>query len=458
MTEQDWSSGVMETKELRSILQQNGVVCAGGASFPISTKLGDHTKTLILNCAQYEPLLKLQTQLLERYAQEILRTFSLMGSILKADHVIVAMNKKDEDVIEIVETVAQDYPNIVVKLFDGCYPSGDEVVLVYEVTGQLIGPNESLADLGISVFNVETIYNAYKAISFHEPVLDKIVSVLGEVEHPMTIKVPLGTRVEDVVKHAGGITCEKPVYIMGGPMWGHIGNSVSTITKSTDAVLILPDEHSVVQKKKSNTSNELKRAAASCCQCMRCTDLCPRNLLGHPIEPHAFIRAASYKDFHDTAIFINTMFCSTCGLCEMYSCIQGLSPRKLIAEYKAGLQANGIEKPEVMKRNIDNERDYRKISMERLTARLDLLKYNKDASINDENIQVKKVKIMLQQHIGSSLHVVVKNGDYVKAGQVIAESVEEIGTCIHASISGMVCEINEKFIIIETLGGRTDHE
>ncbi len=458
MTEQDWSSDAMEGKELRSILQNNGVICTGGINLPMSTKLDNQIQTIILNCAQYEPLVKVQTQLLAVHAQEVLRTFSFIGNVLKAEEMIVAVTETEKETVEIVETIALDYPNLTIKLFDGCYPAGDEVVLAYEMTGQVVGPNETVADLGIAVFNVETIYNAYQAIFLQKPVLEKIVSIHGEVRHPMTIKVPVGTQVEDVVKYAGGATCENPAYIIGGPMWGNIGNRFSTITKSTDAVLVLPEEHCVVQKKKTKTSNELKRAAASCCQCMRCTDLCPRNLLGHPIEPHAFIRAASYKDFHNTDIFLNTMFCSTCGLCEMYSCIQDLSPRRLIAEYKAGLKASGIEKPKAENKEIDEDRKYRKISMERLTTRLGLSKYDFDEEMVQGAIRSTRVKIKLQQHVGSTTHVVVKNKDIVNAGQVIAKSAEATGTHVHASICGVVCETNEKFIIIETLGGRAEYE
>ncbi len=458
MMEQDWSSGGMERNELRSILQNNGVVCTGGMSLSAASKLESQVKTIILNCAQYEPLLKIQTQLLAEYAQEILRTFSMIGSIIHAEKVILALCEKDKETIEIVESVAMDYPNLTVKMFDGCYPAGDEVVLAYEVTGQVIGPNENVSDLGIAIFNVETIYNAYQAVYLQKPVSEKIVAIRGEVNEPTTIKVPLGTRVEEIMKYVGGVTCEKPNYIIGGPMWGRIGNSVSTITKSTDVVLVLPEEHCVVQKKKGKTSNELKRAAASCCQCMRCTDLCPRNLLGHPIEPHAFIRAASYQDYHDTNIYLNTMFCSMCGLCEMYACVQDLSPRRLIAEYKMGLQERGIEKPQISRGTIDDDRKYRKISMERLTARLNLLKYDVEDSLQDKRIPTKKVKILLQQQAGTSLHPIVKNGDVVKTGQMIASEINATGACVHASICGIVRETNEKFIVIETLGGRADYE
>ena len=61
----------MDMKELSNILQQNGIVGAGGAGFPTYAKLNENAETLILNCAECEPLLRLHRQLLEKYAQEI---------------------------------------------------------------------------------------------------------------------------------------------------------------------------------------------------------------------------------------------------------------------------------------------------------------------------------------------------------------------------------------------------
>ena len=64
MTVQDWSNA-MEIKELQDIIQQNGVVGAGGAGFPTYMKLTDKANTILMNCAECEPLLKLHRQLLE---------------------------------------------------------------------------------------------------------------------------------------------------------------------------------------------------------------------------------------------------------------------------------------------------------------------------------------------------------------------------------------------------------
>ena len=65
----------MEIKELQDIIQQNGVVGAGGAGFPTYMKLTDKANIILMNCAECEPLLKLHRQLLEKHAYEIMKTF-----------------------------------------------------------------------------------------------------------------------------------------------------------------------------------------------------------------------------------------------------------------------------------------------------------------------------------------------------------------------------------------------
>ena len=64
MMVQDWSNA-MEIKDLQKIIQDSGVVGAGGAGFPTYAKLTDKADTILLNCAECEPLLKLHRQLLQ---------------------------------------------------------------------------------------------------------------------------------------------------------------------------------------------------------------------------------------------------------------------------------------------------------------------------------------------------------------------------------------------------------
>ena len=68
----------MDIKELQNIIQENGVVGAGGAGFPTYMKLTDKANTILMNCAECEPLLKLHRQLLEKHAYEIMKTFHMV--------------------------------------------------------------------------------------------------------------------------------------------------------------------------------------------------------------------------------------------------------------------------------------------------------------------------------------------------------------------------------------------
>ena len=449
----------MEIKELSNILQQNGIVGAGGAGFPTYAKLDERAETIILNCAECEPLLRLHRQLLEKHAREIVETFHMIGQTVGAKDIIIGIKKAYKKTIEALNECIGDYEGVRLGLLDEVYPAGDEVVLIYEVTGKVVRPGGLPIESGVAVFNVETVYNVYRAMKHNTPVVDKLVSVVAEVNNPITVRVPIGCTIEEVVAMAGGVTTPNAVYFIGGPMMGNIGTGAQAVTKTTNAVLVLPENHLIIQKKKSKASIDLKRAAASCCQCTMCTDLCPRHLLGHPIEPHKFMQAATCKDMQKTEIFINTMFCCSCGLCELYSCMQGLSPRSLMAEYKVGLRANGIKPPQgVEAKAVGPEREYRKVPMERLMARLDLTKYDREAPLDDDVVDMKRVKIMLSQHIGAPASCVVKPGDMVVKGQMIAEPAKGLSVGIHASVNGLVSEVNEKYVVIETQEGRADNE
>lgn len=326
---------------------------------------------------------------------------------------------------------------------------GDEVVLIYEATGRVVRPGGLPIEQGVAVFNVETIYNVYRAVEKQEPVMDKLVSVVAEVSNPVTVRVPIGTSIGEVVAMAGVATCKDPVYFVGGPMMGFIGSADMPVTKTTNAVLVLPDDHIIVNKKRRKPSIDMKRAASICCQCHMCTDLCPRFNLGHPIQPHMFMRATSNRDFQDTTPYVNTFFCCSCGVCEMYSCPQTLAPRSLMADFKLGLRQNGVKVPQVTARSVEEAREYRKVPEERLMARLGLTKYDRPAPLDDQVAAVKKVTVKLSQHIGAPAQPVVSKGDVVTAGQVIAKPADKaLSVAIHASISGKVADVNGQAIVI----------
>ena len=162
----------MDIKTLSGILQENGVVGAGGAGFPTYAKLDERANTIILNCAECEPLLKLHQQLLEKYAYEILKTFSLVGETVKASEMIIGIKEHYKDTIAALNQHIGKFPGVRLGLLEEVYPAGDEVVLIYEVTKKVVRPGGLPIEQGVAVFNVETIYNLYRALERSTPVVD----------------------------------------------------------------------------------------------------------------------------------------------------------------------------------------------------------------------------------------------------------------------------------------------
>ncbi len=439
----------MDIRELQKILQESGVVGAGGAGFPTYGKLTDKADTILLNCAECEPLLKLHRQLLEKHAYEIMKTFHMIRETLGASEAVIGIKRSYVQTVNALRAHIEEFPGMRIHLLEEVYPMGDEVVLIYEATGRVVRPGGLPIEQGVAVFNVETVYNAYRAVEKQKPVTDKYISVVGEVSNPVTVRVPIGCTLDEVTAQAGTVTVRNPVYFVGGPMMGRIGSGQEPVTKTTNAILVLPEDHVIVMKKRRTSSIDLKRAASICCQCSTCTDLCPRNNLGHPIDPARFMRAASNQDFRDLNPYLDASFCSSCGVCEMYSCPQSLAPRSLLADMKAGLRKNGLKPPQgVQPKPVKEAREYRKVPEARLMARLALTKYDREAPIDETLVRVPKVKILLSQHIGAPAQAVVSVGDEVTRGQMIAKPGNGLSVGIHASICGKVTEVTDRFVTI----------
>ncbi len=441
----------MVIEELSQIVKEYGICGAGGAGFPTYVKFSNKVDTILLNCAECEPLLELHKQLLRDRAYEVLKAFSIIAESIGAKEAIIVLKPSYKHTIAAVEAEISTYKNMSLKLCREIYPAGDEVVLIYEATGRVVKPGGLPVDIGVAVFNVETVYNIYEAVINHRAVTSKLVSLAGEVKEPKTVRVPLGMTVKEVVELTGGITTKEPVYLMGGPMMGSIVSEQQLITKTSNAIIVLPKDHYVIIRKESNPSLDLKRAAAACCQCEMCTDLCPRHLLGHPSNPHLFMRAATCKDIQNPQIFLDTMYCCGCGLCSMYSCGQGLSPASLITLYKQGLRQSGV-KPEVLEETSAKlSRQYQQIPVERLMRRLCLTPYNVPAPLCEELQTAKRVKLKLSQHVGAPAVSVVSVGDKVVTGQLLAKSGAGLSLPVHASINGTVLEVNSQFIMIDAV-------
>ena len=444
----------MEIEELKSKLRNYGVVGAGGAGFPTYAKLNMNADVVILNCAECEPLLRVDRQLSKYYTKNILEALSLIVKTLKAEKGIFAIKSQYKEAIVSLHSIINKFSNIEIKILDNVYPAGDEVILVYETTGRIVPEGSIPISVGAVVINAETALNIFNAVFLNKPVIEKYVTVTGEVNSPLTIKVPIGTSIRECIEFSGSTSIKNFKIFNGGPMTGKIGDLEDVITKTTKAIIVLPEDHSLILKKQSKTSVKINRAMSVCSQCRMCTDLCPRYLLGHNIQPHRIMNALANGLTLDIEAYTSSFLCSGCGICENYACYQGLSPTAIIGELKLRLKEKGIPNTHHNKTNkVNAMRSGRKVPMERLVARLGLTKYNINAPLVDELFKTNKVFIKLKEHIGAPTISLVKVGDRVNLGDLIG-GIEEgkLGANIHASIAGIITNVDNKGITIEARG------
>ena len=443
-----------------------GVVGAGGAGFPTHAKIAAQvdavstSRTVIANGAECDPLLRCDQQLMANRAAEIVEGLRLVMRASGAERGVIALKREYTGAVAALQRATRQGENISLHLLESHYPVGDEFVLVYEVTGRLVPETGLPLHVGCIVQNVGTLFNialAQKGI----PVTHRLLTVTGAVNEPKTLNLPIGTSIGEAVAWAGGIkiprwttrTEEDYAVVVGGPMMGWLAQHLSEpITKTTTGLIVLPKNNVVVRSLGRPLGSWVKRGRSTCDQCRDCTDLCPRYLLGHDLEPHKAMRSINYGLTEPTAIITAAVLCCECRLCEAYACPLELSPMACYQEIKRQLAAQGWENVIHKRSDLTPHpmREYRRVPMERLVARLGLTAYEECACpLDGREYQPQRVTIPLKQHIGASSQPVVRIGDRVQCGDLIAQIPEgKLGANVHASISGRVEAVTGEHIVI----------
>lgn len=439
-------------KNLLDIVANSGIVGAGGAGFPTHVKLNAQAEYVIINGAECEPLLRVDQQLMAVETKKICDALALVKEQVGAKYAVIALKGHYHDAIDSFRKILSGYEGMSLHILGNFYPAGDEQIIVYEVTGRIVPEGGIPLKCGVIVSNVETMLNIYNAYFEDKPVTDSYVTITGEVRNRITVKLPLGITVKEALDLAGGVTVDGDyVVINGGPMMGKHVSPDSRITKTTKGLIVLPANHPLIMDVKQDVSKMLRRAKTACMHCALCTEVCPRHMIGHSIQPNKTIRYASYGSMCDSKTSPMIAFlCSECRLCQ-YACEMDLQPWKINHELKGIMAKNGIRNtlnnaPD----KVDPAREYKKFPIAKLINKLGLKKYNLPAPLTEVKVDFTSVTIPLGQHIGAPAVPCVNVGDSVAKGDVIAKPAEgKLGACIHASISGTIKEIANNNITIE---------
>lgn len=429
-------------------IKRAGVVGAGGAGFPTHVKLCSPAKTLIINGAECEPLLKVDQQLMEKKSDQLVKAVQTIQDIAGASEVVIALKEKNSTALAAVKEAIKG-TSISLHILGDYYPAGDEHVAVFEITGRLIPQGGLPLNTDCITINVETLLNLAEALD-DNPVTHSYLTIAGAVPRAATYKAPVGMPVKDILAWAGCNEMRFLSVIEGGPMMGKIVEDITKpITKTTKGLIVLPQDHPLIIKRTLPIERIIKKSATACIQCRYCTDLCPRYLLGHNLEPHKIMRSLKYWQV-DSQVFNMALICTECGICEQFACIMDLSPRTINSILKKELSQKGMKPyPGSAHQKMHQMQAYRKIPSKRLLSRLGLTQYDIEAPLLEKEVSAKRVQIKLHQHIGVLAKPIVVLGQKIDKGELVAEIPDScLGANIHSSISGLVTGISTNMVEI----------
>ncbi len=294
-------------ERVRELLRDAGVVGLGGAVFPSHAKL-TAAKTvpmdaLVINGAECEPFMTCDDLLMRERAEGIVHGIAIFRDLLQPRKVLIGIeDNKPEAVAAMklaVEKLGHDFAVIAVPTR---YPAGGAKQLIRVLTGKEVPASKRSPEMGVQCFNVATAYSAWRALAFGEPLISRVITLTGNVEHARNWEVLLGTPLREVIA-LGQPKSDTNGYLMGGPMMGfEIPSLDAPVVKATNCLIA-----------RSPTLFPPPAPEMPCIRCGACAQACPHEL--QPFEMYWFSRAKNFGKAQEYNLFD----CIECGCCS-YVC------------------------------------------------------------------------------------------------------------------------------------------
>ncbi|MFN3550404.1 MAG: electron transport complex subunit RsxC [Endomicrobiia bacterium] len=304
------------SEELVNHIKDSGIVGLGGAMFPSHVKLSPPKDKVIdyviANGCECEPYLTCDDRVMQENSSEIVEGLRIVMYILNAlKGIIVIEDNKKEAYQKLKEKVAT-IPNIDIKLVKTKYPQGAEKQLIKKVLNKEVPSGGLPMDVGVVVHNVATLAAIYNAIVKGIPLIERVVTISGNIDRKGNFLLPIGIMLKDIVKMLNINLNNINKIIFGGPMMGISQESLETpIIKGTSGILFFSD---------SQTKQEYNQ----CIRCAKCVEVCPMKLM-----PNFLSLYIEHKKWDKLNIY-SLFDCIECGCCS-YVCV---AKRPIVAQIK----------------------------------------------------------------------------------------------------------------------------
>jgi len=222
------------------------------------------------------------------------------------------------------------------------------------------------------------------------------------------------------------------------------------VTKTTCGLIVLPREHSLVERKARPAEAKAHIGKSACDQCSACTEFCPRYLLGYDVQPHRVMRTLGFTLAGKENWSQWGELCCSCGLCTLYACPEDLYPREACDQAKVDLRAAGLKYTQQAPVRVHPMKEYRRVPQAMLRKRLGVEAWEGHTPFVEKELNPERVRLLLKQHAGAPAAACVEVGARVEAGQAVAAMADgALGAPVHASIGGRVAAVTGQWIEIE---------
>jgi len=243
-------------------VESSGLRGRGGAGFPTGLKWKTALETpspkkyVVANCSEGDPEVGMHRSLIESDPLNVIEGMMIAAFAIGADEGYIYVSDKlvsaEEKLTVLIgklsaigllgeRIMGTDFSfTITVKRSSGAYVSGEETALLNALEGDMTEPRprppfpakKGLFGMPTVVNNVETFMNIpaiilkggdwYASYGVEGSRGTKVLAVTGDCERTLTVEVPLGTKIKNVIRMAGGVKGKKSLkgFQIGGPGGG----------------------------------------------------------------------------------------------------------------------------------------------------------------------------------------------------------------------------------------------
>ena len=316
----------LDATDVLGIISNAGICGMGGEGIPTAAKIDrarrSCVKELLVNCLQSEPYATSDLMVMSEYPGYVVFGAAACARACGASRVLFLISEQRKMILESLENAItnakKDFGDITfeIRLFKERFPQGYYRLVAQALYGVKLAPEETMEEKCKAVlFNCSTMCACWEALSENIPLMNRVVTITGDMSNGHNIIVPIGTPVSEVLA-AGG----KSDDTAGPIIWGNSLTGIKITDLENTPIIKLTNAITVIRKQ--------EHPRTPCIHCGLCAQNCPAGLSPHII--YEMLKQGMPKKAEEEG----ARSCISCGICS-YICPAGIRLTQKIAAFAA---------------------------------------------------------------------------------------------------------------------------